>query len=183
MIRTRATNVTGEWGWWSWKIMRKVVRYLWMRCIMHGMMQSRLLLDWYWTGGSLFRLKMVFGVKYSVWSLFIRFSRRILVYKLASNEFAKNIAIPTKRECHGYKCEIADNDPYIHVYPTADGLKQYLEQPGEDLIQNMFYNGWKSDHFFTNVLVFVPEGHIITAIISAPGCMHDSKVSEWGGGL
>lgn len=66
-------------------------------------------------------------------------------------------------------------------YATEGGLKLYLEQSGDVVIQNMFYNDWKSDHFFSNVFVFVPSGQISAAIFIAPGCMHDSQLSEWGG--
>lgn len=45
----------------------------------------------------------------------------------------------------------------------------------------MFYNGWKSDNYVGAVLVFVPSGCIAAAIFNAPGCMHDSQISEWGG--
>lgn len=41
-----------------------------------------------------------------------------------------------------------------NVYDTADGLKLYLERSGDLIIQNMFYDGWKSDCFISNVLFF-----------------------------
>lgn len=45
----------------------------------------------------------------------------------------------------------------------------------------MFYNGWKSDHFVGAVLLFVTSCRIASAIFNAPGCMHDSQISESSG--
>lgn len=32
-----------------------------------------------------------------------------------------------------------------------------------------------------NVLLFVPNGTIVAAVMNAPRTMHDSQISEWGG--
>lgn len=66
------------------------------------------------------------------------------------------------------------------VYAVADGLKIYLDQSGDCVIQNMFYNGWKQDHYVGNVFVFSPNGCIIACATNAPGSMHDSTIAEWG---
>ena len=66
------------------------------------------------------------------------------------------------------------------VWAVADGLKIYLEQAGDIVIQNMFYNGWTHDHYVGNVLVFAPNETICAAAINAPGAMHDSQIADWG---
>ena len=62
-----------------------------------------------------------------------------------------------------------------------DGLKLYLQKSPHQSIQEMFYNGWKADHYVTNVFVFVPDGTIPIAFFNVPGCVHDSQVADWGG--
>ena len=61
---------------------------------------------------------------------------------------------------------------------VADGLKLYLEQSGNYIIQNMFYNGWTHDHDVSNVFVFAPGGVVIKCAVNAPGAMHDSTMAE-----
>ena len=61
-----------------------------------------------------------------------------------------------------------------------DGLKLYLEQAGDTIIQNMFYNGWTHDHYVSSVLVFCHDGTIPIACYNMPGCLHDSTIAEWG---
>ena len=62
-----------------------------------------------------------------------------------------------------------------------DGLKLYIERSPNDIVQECFYNGWKADHYVTNVFVFCPDGTIPNAFFNAPGSIHDSQVAEWGG--
>jgi hypothetical protein len=42
-------------------------------------------------------------------------------------------------------------------------------------MQNIFYNGWKSDHFVSNIFLFAPDGSIPLCALNAPGNMHDSS--------
>jgi hypothetical protein len=67
-----------------------------------------------------------------------------------------------------------------NVWAVADGLKLYLEQAGDVVIQNIFYNGWQHDHYVSNVLVFAPNGCIYICAINAPGAMHYSQIADWG---
>ena len=60
-----------------------------------------------------------------------------------------------------------------------DGLKLYLEESPYTIIHNQYFNGWKNDHYVTNVLGFCPVGTIIVAATNVPGCVHDSMVSGW----
>ncbi len=61
-----------------------------------------------------------------------------------------------------------------------DGLKLYLEQSGDVVLQNMFYNGWTHDPYVSSVFVFGPDGTIPIAAINYPGCFHDSQIADWG---
>jgi DDE superfamily endonuclease len=67
------------------------------------------------------------------------------------------------------------------VYAVADGLKLYFESTSDLDEQSMFYNGWKSSHFITNLFVFSCDGRCISAVLNAPGSLHDSTLAEWGG--
>ena len=46
---------------------------------------------------------------------------------------------------------------------TLDGLKVMLEVAGEDAVQNKYYNGWKRNHFISNLFVFPTGGQIYAA--------------------
>ena len=61
-----------------------------------------------------------------------------------------------------------------------DGLKLILEQSGDCVMQNMFYNGWTHDHYISSVLVFCPDGTIPIGAVNYPGCFHDSQIADWG---
>ena len=49
----------------------------------------------------------------------------------------------------------------VDCYCMVDGLKLYLQQAGDSIIQSHFYNGWKHDHYVTNIFAFAPNGTII----------------------
>jgi hypothetical protein len=66
------------------------------------------------------------------------------------------------------------------AYCVCDGLKLYLQQSGNNAIQNMFYNGWQHDHYVTNLFVFGIDGMIIACLLNAPGSVHDSSLAYWG---
>ena len=126
-------------------------------------------------------LSILFGVSGSVCSLFIRYGRRLLLHVLRNDQHAR-IRMPTNEEVTDFQSVIcAKYSSLQNVYAVADGLKLYLEQAGDGVIQNMFYNGWKHDHFVSNVFVFAPSGVIIACAVNAPGAIHDSQVAELGG--
>lgn len=68
-----------------------------------------------------------------------------------------------------------------HVYAFADGLKLTLEQSGDAIIQEIFYNYWTRNHYVSNVFfLFAPSGVLIACVINEPGKIHDSSIAEWG---
>eukprot|EP00957_Ditylum_brightwellii_P130236 9934955-Ditylum_brightwellii.AAC.1 len=61
-----------------------------------------------------------------------------------------------------------------------DGAKLYLQQAGDVKIQEHFYNGWRHDHYVTNVFMFTPDGIIRLMVINLPGDTHDSTAAHDG---
>ena len=139
-----------------------------------------LVLAWHRTRGAEYVLCLMFGITGSVCSLFLRFGRRILLKALRRDPLAR-IKMPNANEVNSYQTAFKEKYSMLKdVYCVADGLKLYLEQAGNYVIQNMFYNGWTHDHYVSNVFVFAPTGVVIACALNAPGAMHDSIVAEWG---
>ena len=74
----------------------------------------------------------------------------------------------------------AKHSLFVDCCCMVDGLKLYLQQVGDSIIQSRFYNGWKHDHYVTNIFAFAPNGSIITCTLNAPGTWHDSTLAHWG---
>lgn len=139
-----------------------------------------LALAWYRTRGSVTILCMLFGITHSVCVMFIRFARRLLIKVLSKDDSAR-VKMPSNEEIELFKGKIREKYSMLDdVYAVADGLKLQLEQSGDTVIQEMFYNGWTHDHYVGNVFVFGPNGMVIACVINAPGNMHDSCIAEWG---
>ena len=60
-----------------------------------------------------------------------------------------------------------------------DGLKCRIKKDPDDIIQS----GWKLEHYVFAVLCFVPDGTITTGFSNIPGCCHNSRIANWGGGI
>lgn len=105
------------------------------------------LLSWCRTRRSTFALSMMFGVTYTVCTLLLCFSWRILTYIFLANRYAR-IHMPTARKCLEYHNAISEKYPSLNeVYATAYGLTLYLERSCDTVIHNIVYNGWNSDHY------------------------------------
>eukprot|EP00957_Ditylum_brightwellii_P088248 6722949-Ditylum_brightwellii.AAC.1 len=61
-----------------------------------------------------------------------------------------------------------------------DRIKLYLQQNSDNVSQNTFYNGWKHDHYVTNIFFFTPDGMICVMVINMHGATHDSTAVEYG---
>jgi hypothetical protein len=61
-----------------------------------------------------------------------------------------------------------------------DDLKLFLQQSGNAIIQERYYNGWTHYHYVMSVFCFCPDGTIPIAFFTIPGSVHDSQVAEYG---
>ena len=139
-----------------------------------------LILGWSRTRGSLMVLQLIFGLTMLPVAKYLQFARRFLVKTLKGNHQAK-IWLPTAEKLEEYRGMVQQRHPVLDsVWGTMDGLKVRIEQAPDEIVQSRFYNGWKSDHFVTSVLGFVPDGTIAIAFYNVPGCCHNSTVADWG---
>ena len=135
-----------------------------------------LCLAWTRTRGSCMVLQIIFGMTAVPVSLYLRFSRRILIEVLTKEPDAA-IKVPDL----GYMDAISQRHPILDgVWCSRDGLKLYLETSADRAKENNFYNGWKHDHYVGAVIVFCPDGTIPICCFNIPGSVHDSLVAEWG---
>ena len=72
------------------------------------------------------------------------------------------VHIPSPEKISEFQDVIRVNFPALDgAWSVMDGLKLLIQKPGEEAIQNGYYNGWLHDHFVSCVYVFVPSGHIV----------------------
>jgi hypothetical protein len=139
-----------------------------------------LVLSWTRTRGGMFVLQIIFGLSASTVSEYIRFGRRLLI-EIMNKDEAAQVRIPPAEKIAEYNRAVEARHPALKkVWMTMDGLKLYLEQSPNCLLQSRYYNGWTHDHYVTNILGFCPAGTIVVACVNVPGCIHDSTVCEWG---
>lgn len=62
------------------------------------------------------------------------------------------------------------------VYAAADDMKLDLEQSENAVIEEKFFNAWKSDLYVTNVFSFSAAGTVISSWYNCPGSFHDSTI-------
>ncbi|CAE6417110.1 unnamed protein product [Rhizoctonia solani] len=63
------------------------------------------------------------------------------------------------------------------AFGFMDGLNLPVSASGNVNEQNANFNGWLHAHVVSNVIVFSPNGTIMSAVINAPGSWHDSNVA------
>jgi hypothetical protein len=120
-------------------------------------------------------LQFIFGLTATLLSMYLLCSRRILIECLRQNMWGK-LRISTEKQIKFYTACVRKNHPALKdVWCTMDGLKLPLQQSGNTLIHNNFYNGWTHDHYVTNIFCFCPDGTIPICITILPGSIHDSK--------
>ncbi|QRW20431.1 DDE superfamily endonuclease [Rhizoctonia solani] len=64
------------------------------------------------------------------------------------------------------------------AFGFMDGLNLPVTASSIDIEQNANYNGWLHSHVVSNVIVFSPDGTIMSVVINAPGSWHDSNVAR-----
>ena len=139
-----------------------------------------LCLAWTRSQETLSWLTMIFGVTASVGSLFIRFGRRILVRVLRSSSVSA-VTMPSVADINRFKDAFRARHPLLrNAFCVADGLILRLEQSGDAMLQNAFYNGWTHDHYVSNIFLFAPNGRIIACALNAPGSFHNSTIADFG---
>jgi len=139
-----------------------------------------LVLAWTRTRGSLMALQLIFGMTFTNLDCYLLFAKRILVRVLLDDPRAA-VQLPCSEKIEEYKAMVSTRHPFLpNVWCTMDGLKLTLEQSGDAIIQERFYNGWTHDHYVSSVLCFCPDGTIPIAYINVPGSVHDSQIADYG---
>jgi len=146
--------------------------------LLSSMHSLGLALAWTRTQGSYAVLQIIFGLTPGQLSLWLRFSRRLVVKVLWNDPLAK-VTVPNDVEIREFEAAIASKYPALtNCWGAMDGLKLRLERAGNQRVQNMFYNGWTHDHYVSNLFLFSPDGKIRACYINAPGTLHDSTMAN-----
>eukprot|EP00977_Amphora_coffeiformis_P022631 scaffold11123_cov166-Amphora_coffeaeformis.AAC.1 len=130
----------------------------------------------YWTRTLCFQWSIgpFFGIVGSCTSIWLRFGKRILTHVLMERPEAQ-IRMPSETEVEEFTAAVRKKHPALtNVAYVGDGMKVLFQKASDHRKQNMFYNGWKSDHYINNLFVFAPNGKIVAAVLNCPGTMHDS---------
>ena len=139
-----------------------------------------LVLCWSRTHGAEWSLAAAFGLTGTRVLVYLQFGMWILVEILKADPKSE-VCMPDAAEIAQCKEAIAaKHSLLVDCYCMVDGLKLYLQQAGDSIIQSHFYNGWKHDHFVTNIFAFAPNGSIIACTLNAPGTWNDSTLAHWG---
>ncbi len=140
-----------------------------------------LVLAWLRGRGAARTMCFIFGLVPASCSVWIRFGKRCLIKVLRNVPEAK-VSMPTAEQVREYSTTISEKYPALpDVWGAMDGLKLLLEVPADELVQNRFYNGWKCDHYVSNLFVFSPAGRICACYFNAPGTVHDSTMAAMSG--
>ena len=139
-----------------------------------------LVLCWSHTRGAEWCLAVAFGLTGTHVSVYLRFGMQILVAILKA-DLKSEVCMPDAVEIALFKKAITvKHSLLVDCYCMVDGLKLYLQQAGDSIIQSRFYNGWKHNHYVTNIFAFALNGSIIACTLNAPGTWHDSTLAHWG---
>jgi hypothetical protein len=139
-----------------------------------------LVLAWTRTRGSLMALQLIFGMTYTNLDEYLLFGKRIIIKVLRGHPMAQ-VKIPSSEKIAEYKAMVYNRHPNLHdVWCTMDGLKITLEQSGDALVQEQYYNGWTHDHYVSSVICFCPDGTIPIVFVNVPGAVHDSQIADYG---
>ena len=139
-----------------------------------------LVLCWSRTRGVEWCLAVAFGLTGTHVSVYLRFGMRILVAILKA-DLKSEARMPDAAKIALFKEAITVKQSLlVDCYCMVDGLKLYLQQAGDSIVKSCFDNGWKHDHYVTNIFAFAPNGSIIACTLNAPGTLHDSRLAHWG---
>ena len=125
-------------------------------------------------------LQLILGMTFSNLEDYFLFENQIILIVLR-NDHPACVRIPSSEKIEEYKEMVRSWHQFLtDVWCTMDGLKLMLEQSGDALIQEHFYNGWTHNHYVSSVLCFCPDGSIPIACINIPGAAHASKITNYG---
>ncbi|KAF4604531.1 hypothetical protein EYR40_003305 [Pleurotus pulmonarius] len=120
-------------------------------------------------------LQQIFALVPATVSRYIKFAMMILLKTLQAMPEAKICFPKTIEELTEYTDLICTRHPLLRgAFASIDGLSLVAQVSEDPEIENATYNGWKSDHRISNILVFSPLGTIIAAVLNSPGSWHDS---------
>lgn len=112
---------------------------------------------------------MIFGITLSVCDTFLKFGIHLLEQCLRQDPVAKCV-MPDQDTIQSFFRAIQSKHPPLHdCWGVVDGLKLYLSECGDSVIQNVYYNGWTTDCYIGNLFVFTPDGCIAYRVLNAPG--------------
>lgn len=104
---------------------------------------------------------------------------RILIVKGLRTEAAAAIRFPDQPTMVRLAAMVQVREPLVdNVIGFADGFSIAIQCSRETFDQNAFYDGYLHDTMVNNVLIFSPEGKVISAAINYPGSWHDSTVAN-----
>ena len=102
-----------------------------------------LVLCWSCTRRAEWSLVVAFGLTGTRVLVYLRFGMRILVAILKADPKSED-QMPDAAETALFKEAVAaKHSLLVDCYCMVDGLKLYLQQSGDSIIQSRFYNGWK----------------------------------------
>ena len=160
--------------------LQRCTTFVGRRCLLDAEGCLGLVLCWSCTRGAEWSLAVAFGLTGTHVSVYLRLGMRILVTILKADPKSE-VRMPDTAEIGLFKEAIAaKHSLLVDCYCMVDGLKLYLQQSGDSVIQSRFYNGWKHDHFVTYIFAFAPNGSTIACTLNAPGTWHDSTLAHWG---
>eukprot|EP00536_Pseudo-nitzschia_multiseries_P005783 jgi/Psemu1/13521/gm1.13521_g len=107
----------------------------------------------------------------------LKSGRKLLLFALQEHPAAK-ICLPNEEETQQYVNEISAKYPVLaphRVWGACDGLKLHLQQSGNWMKQNQYYNGWTCGTYVNSILIFATDGRIRACILNAPDSFKLSK--------
>ncbi|KIK65157.1 hypothetical protein GYMLUDRAFT_240466 [Collybiopsis luxurians FD-317 M1] len=135
----------------------------------------------HYLGSAIFKvqLQQIFAIVPSVLMHYLSFSLDILLITLHTIQEAQ-ISLP---ETHKEFEELSDLITTCHsllegAFGSINGLSLPIQVLDDLKVENATYNGWKTDHTITNVLMFSLKGVIIDTVLNAPGSWHDAHTTR-----
>ncbi len=112
--------------------------------------------------------------------MYLRFGMHLSVKTFRDNLLAQ-VSIPSAEEIESFKEAFAARHPLLtNCWVTMDGFKLFLQQSGNLIIQECYYNSWTHNHYVTFVFCFCPDRTIPIAFFNVPGSVHDTQVVGYG---